>query len=360
MSSAYADLYLNALKNPALRKDLIAIAKKRNKTLSVLMPLLTALLIVAGIYCSSASLVWLLIGIPLITMGKIWAWYLGHEYAHNCAFKSKKTNALLGEFVSFINGLSFSSFEEYQHLHNRHHADKVDLVGFDIRQFKSDHPRAYQVMEYLERIYVPGFYYLIKLYGIGATLKSGTRQEKGRAVIATLLYVSGYALGIVYCLPALIAWQIASLIRIHVVRFVDCFQHSFEQIQLDEPSANKSDKHFEILNTFSIPVARKHTYLNLLILNFGYHNAHHSFPTCPWYFLPELERRILQEMSSQVSQCHTAYLRESALNFLDLLRLYRKHHLKRIASDKEGNPYDVDGNFKLEDFTGAYTDKLLG
>jgi omega-6 fatty acid desaturase (delta-12 desaturase) len=31
---------------------------------------------------------------------------------------------------------------------------------------------------------------------------------------------------------------------------------------------------------------------NWLVLNFGYHNAHHAKPTAPWYRLPALHREL--------------------------------------------------------------------
>jgi len=357
MSSAYADLYLKALKEPAIKKDLIFIAKTRNRFISISIPLLTFFFIVLGVTFSFFALPFTLLSISLFSISKIWAWYLAHDYAHNCGFKSKRVNTALGELASTLNGLAFFSFDEYRNHHNRHHSEKVDLIGFDVQKFKTEHPLLYKTAAFLERLYIPIFYYLIKILSVREKIKTGVRIEKMRAIAALVLYFTGYALALLYCVKAIIAWQISSVFRIHVIRFVDCFQHSFSQVQPENERIIKNDRRFEIENTFSIPVARKHTYLNLLILNFGYHSAHHSFPTCPWYMLPTLETRIIQGIDAEAdSSC----LRERSLNFLDLLKLYHNHHLERIANDIEGSPYDLHGNFKIEKFTGAYTDKLLG
>jgi len=357
MSSAYADLYLKALKDPAIKKDLISISKTRNTFISIAIPILIVFFIGLGITFSFLTLPFALIGIFFFSVSKIWAWYLAHDYAHNSAFKSKRVNTVLGELASILNGLAFSSFDQYRNHHNRHHSEKVDLIGFNVQEFKARHPLFYNAAAILERLYIPTFYYLIKTLSILETIKTGMRIEKIRAIAALVLYFAGYTLAFLYFVKAIIAWQISSVFRIHVVRFVDCFQHSFSQVQPEHERTIKNDKRFEIENTFSIPVARKHTYLNLLILNFGYHSAHHSFPTCPWYKLPTLERRIIQGLDGDDD---FSCLRESSLKFSDLLKLYHSHHLERISSDTEGSPYDSHGNFMIEKFTGAYTDKLLG
>ena len=152
-----------------------------------------------------------------------------------------------------------------------------------------------------------------------------------------------------------LVWQASSFLRIHIVRFVDCFQHSFQQVYTEGEKLTHG-KHYEIQNTFSVPVARKFTFLNLIILNFGYHAAHHCFPTCPWYMLPHLEAAIIK----QLRLYGVSDTREESTPFFNFLTAYHRGRLSRIISTDEGQPYDADGQFTTHHFTGAYTDKLLG
>ncbi len=54
----------------------------------------------------------------------------------------------------------------------------------------------------------------------------------------------------------------------------------------------KISNHEEQLTTFSALVTPS-SLLNLLILNFGYHNAHHLKTTIPWHSLPKLDKSML-------------------------------------------------------------------
>jgi fatty acid desaturase len=154
----------------------------------------------------------------------------------------------------------------------------------------------------------------------------------------------------------LVVYIVAVIARIHVVRFVDSFQHSFPEV---DPNLvmRPQGREFEQENTFTFPVAYRWTPLNLLILNFGFHNAHHAMPTCPWYSLPRLHQMLFDEP-------HTAGpLRRAApprAPFLALLRAYHRHRLTRLVAHDQGQAYDEQRAFSLERFSGAFTDKLLG
>lgn len=214
----------------------------------------------------------------------------------------------------------------------------------------------FQIAVWLERLYLPAFYYIIKLNHLHHAISSRDSAPRCRAVIGVCGFVVLYLLTGYCSLTVVVAWQLASLVRIHVVRFVDCFQHAYEQID-GEHQGPRKDRLYETHYTFSVPVARKYTFLNVFILNFGYHGAHHSFPTCPWYGLPALDRLIAEHMSAQLATCRP---REEAQGFAALVRAYQRNHLSRLISNDEGLPYDSQGNFSVEQFTGAYTDKLAG
>ena len=64
--------------------------------------------------------------------------------------------------------------------------------------------------------------------------------------------------------------------------------------------------------------------LNLLVLNFCYHNAHHVKPTLPWYKLPALHRELYGDEYQRT------------LAFSDQLRSYHRHRLAGIHAETYG------------------------
>jgi len=356
MSLLYADNYLRAIKDANVKTLLISIAKERKLLPSVMVLSVIATFTAWGIFLAYTQQIVAVLGaIILIALAKIWSWYLSHDCAHNSVFKSKKVNAVVGELLSFLNGLSFFSFEDYRKDHVRHHAEKIDIGGFDSGHFAVAQPRLFSAIIVAEKIYLPAFYYLIKLTNIYAVIFSGRRREVTRGIGSLCIYVVAFATFARFSLMLVLVWQASSFLRIHIVRFVDCFQHSFQQVYTEGEKLTHG-KHYEIQNTFSVPVARKFTFLNLIILNFGYHAAHHCFPTCPWYMLPHLEAAIIK----QLRLYGVSDTREESTPFFNFLTAYHRGRLSRIISTDEGQPYDADGQFTTHHFTGAYTDKLLG
>jgi fatty acid desaturase len=356
MSLLYVDNYLRAIKDPNVKTLLISIAKERTLLPSVMVLSAIAIFTALGIFLACIQQMVAVFGaILLIALAKIWSWYLSHDCAHNAVFRSKKTNSIVGECLSFLNGLSFFSFEAYRKDHVRHHAEKIDIGGFDSGSFAVAHPKLFGVITYAEKIYLPAFYYLIKLINIYHVTFRGSSRERARGVGSLCIYAFAFATFARSSLMIVLVWQASSFLRIHVVRFVDCFQHSFQQVY-PEGERLTHGKLYEIQNTFSVPVARKFTFLNLIILNFGYHTAHHCFPTCSWYMLPKLERAITE----QLKLYGVSDAREENTTFFDFLIAYHRGRLSRIISTDEGQPYDTEGKFSTHHFTGAYTDKLLG
>ena len=82
------------------------------------------------------------------------------------------------------------------------------------------------------------------------------------------------------------------------LRLMDAFQHTYEAF----PSGTKlpkRDYNHEQANTFSNLISCRYPWLNLLFLNFGYHNAHHANMQCPWYRLQELDRELFKNNPQQ-------------------------------------------------------------
>jgi len=295
----------------------------------------------------------------LLTVSLLWAWYLAHDCAHLSVSKNKVANDFLGEALSLINGLSYSEFRAYRNDHVRHHSEKIDLLGIDLKEYlRRIGKGARRTLVFLESIYVPVFFVVIKYVSIREIIRYDDLDKKLRALISVAASWTFYFVLVLISKFALIPFFCAICIRINVVRFVDAFQHSYNQIDPSSKEPTSRNREYEFANTFSVPVAKKFRWLNLIILNFGFHGAHHVAPTCPWYLLPKLNQVLLD--SHPLSHVSSSSWREWNVSAIALIRTYHKFRVKRIFTKHEGNPYNADNQFSLDRFTGAFTDKLLG
>ncbi|MEM8809354.1 MAG: fatty acid desaturase [Cyanobacteria bacterium P01_G01_bin.38] len=78
------------------------------------------------------------------------------------------------------------------------------------------------------------------------------------------------------------------------MRFADAFHHTYEYAIVGQAFPQR-DRTYEQEHTFSNLVSAKYPWLNLLFLNFGYHNAHHHNMSLPWHELPDLHHKLYAE-----------------------------------------------------------------
>ena len=102
------------------------------------------------------------------------------------------------------------------------------------------------------------------------------------ALWSLLAWVSPKALGL---------YALAYVCFVNLMRFVDAFHHTYDYV-VAGTEIPKRDRSYEQAHTFSNIVSARLTWLNLLYLNFGYHNAHHHDMRCPWYRLPQLNQTL--------------------------------------------------------------------
>lgn len=350
--------YTIALADNDCRRQLLAICRDRSTMISVTTAITVVLSFIVGVALIVTSSVWTsAIGSILFCWSMIAAWYLVHDCSHQLVFKSKTANRVLGEISSAIVGTLYFSFSDYVRDHSRHHIEKVDIVGVDIRALlltSNKFVRSFLLA--LEQEYVPAVYFYVKFFYLQDILKRGTKTERVRVLASFALYLS-FGVMLIALSTVSIAWVfLAVAVRIHVIRCIDAFQHSFEELDDANPRPTRGDSNFEQLHTYSFPVSVKHQWLNVLILNFGFHNAHHALPSCPWYRLPKLERTI--------RKFQVQYSEETGMpDYLPIQAMlvpYHKHRVARTLSIGQGTPRDGDGNFDLTKFTGVFTDNLLG
>jgi len=283
-------------------------------------------------------------GVLLCVHAMILAAYLIHEAAHQNLFASPSANALAGEAANFIAGSSYASFERIRHMHIRHHLDRADLACFDFKALLRRRPGIRRALQALEWCYVPATELMMHAQVIARPLTvASQRRHLPRAAVMLAVRLALLALLGLWSGKALLLYLLAALLQLHVLNFFDAFHHSFEQyfVADDEPvPMGGRDRRYEHLNTYSNVISLRRPWLNLLILNFGYHNAHHQRPSVPWYRLPALHAELYGEEPRAV------------LPLAELLRTWHRNRVRRVLSDDYGAPTGGPGG--ADAFVGAH------
>jgi acyl-lipid omega-6 desaturase (Delta-12 desaturase) len=238
-----------------------------------------------------------IIGVLACGHGMVIAAYLIHDCGHNALFKKTEYNTRLGKALNWLTGGCYGTYEDLRYKHMRHHVDNADPISFDYRAWLKANPRTEKAVFALEWCYFPAVDIVMHAMLIIAPFTSvGNREHRRRslAVIATrsLLLLALAA----WSLKAVLLYAVAYLLMLTVLRFFDAYQHNYEiLVNLNDPDAvfpYKGNREYEENNTYSNLISRRWPVLNLLVLNFCYHNAHHTKPTMPWYKLPALHREL--------------------------------------------------------------------
>lgn len=264
-------------------------------------------------------------GVAVLAHGMVIAAYLLHECAHNTLFKKTRHNAWLGEALMWVVGASYGRYEDIRHKHMRHHGDRADVVAVDFRPWLARHPAALRTVQVLEWLYVPALDLVMHaLVLVLPFTLAGRRDRRGRVLWVLLLRLAFFA-GLAWVAPrVLLLYPLSYLLMLHVLRFMDVHQHTYEVLETLErprgPEAKRHDRAFEQANTFSNLISERHPWLNLLVLNFPYHNAHHRQPGMPWYRLPALHGELFGARHPQV------------LPFPGLLRGYHRYRVARVLN----------------------------
>lgn len=271
-------------------------------------------------------------GVLLTTHALVIAAYLIHECAHNTLFANHRYNAALGEVLSWLVGAGYGRYEDIRHKHFRHHIDRADVVAFDFRPLLLRRPRWLRVAQRLEWAYVPAIDLAMHALVIALPFRLPSRRDRRLRVLAVLLTrVAFFALLGYLSLKALLLYAVVYLIFLHAMRFFDVHQHTYEVWETLERSRHAADAHFdrryEESNTYSNLLSTRFSWLNLLVLNFPYHNAHHTRPTMPWYRLPQLHRELYGDDRGRV---------------LPFRRLLASYHRYRVARVTNGDPPGMD------------------
>jgi fatty acid desaturase len=269
------------------------------------------------------------LGVLLTAHALVYSGYLLHEAVHGTIFLSPAANDRLGMAVAWLNGACVASYTGVKNKHLRHHADRLDVVSFDYRAILRGWPMPWQrLVLALEFAYIPAVELLMRAMVVLTPLRSGSDADRCRVVLILAIRLALFtALGLA-SLQALLLYGVAYLLFLHVLRFIDAFQHTFEVFVSPEaapaPVDPRRDRQYEHENTYSNLVSHR-PWLNLLVLNFPYHNAHHARPAIPWHRLASLHRTLYGDDQGQVITCRA------------LIRSYHRHRVARILAEDYGH-----------------------
>jgi fatty acid desaturase len=282
-------------------------------------------------------------GVLLCGHTMVLAAYLLHDAAHQSLLATPSANRRIGEWLSFVAGGAYASFERIRHMHIRHHVDRADVTCFNFKQLIQNHPALRRLLEIAEWACLPATEALMHAQVVlRPFVVPGQRRYLPRVLGMLVLRGMLLALLAAWSLKALILYTLAFALFLHVLDFFDAFHHTFEQrfIAADEAIPKGGSHAYEQANTYSNLLSRW-PWLNFLTLNFGYHNAHHERPSVPWYRLPALHRSLYGDGQAP-----------NALPLLRLLRAWHVHRVHRVAGDGYGAAPDE--RIRADDFVGAH------
>jgi fatty acid desaturase len=312
---------------------------------------------------------WNVLGVLLTAHTLVYSGYLIHDCAHHAIFKSAAANDRLGSLMTWINGACLANYAGLKKKHLRHHADRLDVVTFDYRAALWRLPGwLRRAVLGLEWCYIPAVEFIMRGLVIAAPfaapytppraapgaagtadLRDQSAHEANRAarirvVLFASVRVAGFALLGFLSLKALVLYALAYVLFLNVLRFMDAFQHTYDvyvsrTLAAATPDPSR-DLQYEYENTYSNLVAEHPWWLNLLVLNFSYHNAHHVRPAEPWYRLPALHRSLYGPgRDRQVIPCR------------ELLASFHRYRVERVLAADYGRVAPT-GN-RAEAFKGA-------
>ena len=318
-----------------------------------------------GVWLNSAALAFTLLGWPagiallgqdhwafnvvgflLVTLTLTWSAYFIHEFAHQAIFRTAQANERWGLVMSWINGSCYASFADLRRKHMRHHVERADVITFDLQGFLRSHGIVRRVVLALEWLYVPAVEFVMRAYVIALPFMSEKKKAApARIVGVAIVRLSAWALVFWWSPKAFALYLLAYLLFVHLLRFADCFQHTYDAYPiLDEtpiPQDKVRDRAYEQANTYSDVVSLDAKWLNLIWLNFGYHNAHHERPVAPWYQLPQLHKSLYAEGNPQV------------VTVGELLKAYHRHRVTRVLAQDYGQVLPPGTPHRADGFIGA-------
>jgi len=263
-----------------------------------------------------------LAGTLLLAHGMIIAAYMIHECGHNMVFNHSRHNAYLGRAMSWLCGAAYGTYEDMRYKHFRHHVDNDDVVWFDYDHFFETHPNVARVVRFLEWLYIPAHDLLMHGVMVFTSFVIPQRRDQRLRNVFVIAVRGGVFLALLIFVPKVaLLYALAYLIMMHVLRFMDSVQHDYPYnltlFGYVKPP-HKGDAEWEQVHTFSNPISLRFPRLNWLVLNFGYHNAHHADMNLSFYRLPALHAQLTGDDPQRI------------IPLSSQLKLYHRNRVQRI------------------------------
>jgi fatty acid desaturase len=300
---------------------------------------------------ATASWPWALAGTLWFAHALIIAAYLFHEFAHGTIFTQPGANRRGGVLMTWLTGSCYARYEQLRRKHMRHHIDRADVISLDTKALLQSAPASVRrSVLALEWAYVPAVELLMHAYVVARPFLDPQRRTDRSRVLVILCVRAGAFSALGHFAPrALVLYAVAYLVMVIVLRFADAFQHTYDAYAIPDsdpvPAGHLRDKSYEQAHTYSNLASLRWPRLNLLLLNFPYHNAHHEKPTAPWYRLPVLHRELYGAQPDQI------------LPMAKLLLPFHRHRVKRVLADDYGEVDPRSG--RADSFVGAVSVSFL-
>ena len=280
-------------------------------------------------------------GLLMSVVGTLWlahamtiAAYLLHECGHNSIFAANANNARLGTLLTWVTGSCYGTYEDIRVKHFRHHVDSADVMWFESRDWFNSHPLSARLVQLLEWFYIPAHDMVMHFIMVfGSFIIPARRSQRLRNVLVISIRAALFA-ALAWFLPwAALGYVVAYLLMMTALRFMDALQHDYGGIPVlfeDVVMPHRGDRVYEQAHTFSNPLSLRHPWFNLLVLNFGYHNAHHAKPTTPWFRLPALHRQLYGESADRLILFRASW------------RSFHRYRVSRVVGEstsEEGEAY---------------------
>jgi fatty acid desaturase len=301
-----------------------------------------------AIICLILPYIWLnLLGLMLLTHSLLYSGYLSHEFMHGNIFKSRRWNTVFGNVMLWLNGGCYNNFRDLTLQHLAHHRDRADILTFNSIDELENQPRLIrQTILGLEWIYFPIIGFWSRWHSILSPWWNPERRERQFSTILIILIRGSLFIGLgIVSSKALGLYFFSYIGVITIMRWADAFQHTYEGFSLGT-SLPKRDRAHEEANTFSTLLSRRYPWLNLLLLNFGYHCAHHAVMKCPWHSLQDLDQQLYQDKE---------------IRYVSLWQQLKNYHQFRVTRfiKGQGEAFDGLGNPTPDKFYGAHDVSFL-
>ena len=286
-------------------------------------------------------------GVLLTGHALVYSAYFVHELAHQSVFSSAAVNHRWGVLMSWINGSCYAPFEALRRKHMRHHVERADVLTLDYKRWLNASPAwVRKAVVAAEWAWIPAVELIMHAYVVVLPFAKPERKaERPRVIAIVVARLAAFAVLGWISPKALVLYWVAYMILLHTLRFADAYQHTYDAFAISEPGRLPDDKvrdrDYEQANTYTNLVSVAHPWLNLLLLNFSYHNAHHERPIVPWHDLPELHRQLFPAEHSQT------------IPMTELLRGYHRDRVARILSEDYGEVNTAAAAGKADRFLGA-------